>query len=302
MSSISAASGGADAELCYDLLLDLVGEVGVVLEEGAGVLLALAELVALVGVPGAGLADEALLDAHVDEAALAGDALAVEDVELGLLERRGHLVLDDLDAGAVAHRVGAVLERLDAPHVEADRGVELQRLAAGGGLGRAEHHADLLAQLVDEDRGGVGVADSAPVSLRSAWLIRRACRPTWLSPISPSISARGTSAATESMTMMSMRAGADQHVGDLERLLAGVGLADQQRVDVDAEGLGVLGVERVLGVDERRDAAGLLRVGDRVQGERGLAARTPGRRSRRRGRGAGRRCRARRRGRSSRSG
>ncbi len=44
---------------------------------------------------------------------------------------------------------------------------------------------------------------SAPVILRSAWLIRRACRPTWLSPISPSISARGTSAATESMTRMS---------------------------------------------------------------------------------------------------
>ena len=44
---------------------------------------------------------------------------------------------------------------------------------------------------------------SAPVIFRSAWLISRACRPTWLSPISPSISARGTSAATESMTMMS---------------------------------------------------------------------------------------------------
>ena len=44
---------------------------------------------------------------------------------------------------------------------------------------------------------------SAPASLRNAWLISRACRPTWLSPISPSISARGTSAATESMTMMS---------------------------------------------------------------------------------------------------
>ena len=45
---------------------------------------------------------------------------------------------------------------------------------------------------------------SAPVIFRSAWLISRACRPTWLSPISPSISARGTSAATESMTMMSI--------------------------------------------------------------------------------------------------
>ncbi len=49
----------------------------------------------------------------------------------------------------------------------------------------------------------VPVVLSAPVILRRAWDIRRAWRPTWLSPISPSISARGTSAATESMTMMS---------------------------------------------------------------------------------------------------
>ena len=42
-----------------------------------------------------------------------------------------------------------------------------------------------------------------PDNLRSAWDMRRACKPTWASPISPSISARGTKAATESMTMMS---------------------------------------------------------------------------------------------------
>ena len=66
--------------------------------------------------------------------------MAVEDVELGLLERRGHLVLDHLAAGAVAHRVGAVLERLDPPHVQADRGVELQRLAARGGFRAVVDH------------------------------------------------------------------------------------------------------------------------------------------------------------------
>ncbi len=42
-----------------------------------------------------------------------------------------------------------------------------------------------------------------PVSLRSACDISRACRPGRLSPMSPSISARGVRAATESMTMMS---------------------------------------------------------------------------------------------------
>ncbi len=41
------------------------------------------------------------------------------------------------------------------------------------------------------------------VSFRSAWLISRACTPMCASPISPSISARGTSAATESITITS---------------------------------------------------------------------------------------------------
>src|SRR2546430_5759053 len=42
-----------------------------------------------------------------------------------------------------------------------------------------------------------------PVSLRSACDMRRACSPTCISPISPSISARGVRAATESTTTMS---------------------------------------------------------------------------------------------------
>ena len=42
------------------------------------------------------------------------------------------------------------------------------------------------------------------VSLRRAWDMSRACRPTWVSPISPSISTRGVSAATESITTTSM--------------------------------------------------------------------------------------------------
>ncbi len=43
-----------------------------------------------------------------------------------------------------------------------------------------------------------------PVSLRRAWLISRACRPGSESPISPSSSAFGVSAATESTTSTSM--------------------------------------------------------------------------------------------------
>ena len=43
-----------------------------------------------------------------------------------------------------------------------------------------------------------------PVNFLRAWDISLACKPTWESPISPSISAFGTNAATESITIMSI--------------------------------------------------------------------------------------------------
>ena len=111
----------------------------------------------------------------------------------------------------------------------------------------------------------------AAVSLRIAWDISRAWAPTWASPISPSSSDFGVSAATRVDDDDGDRAGADEGLGDLERLLAGVGLGDQELVDVDAELLGVGRVEGVLGVDEGADAALLLLLGDDVEGEGGLA-------------------------------
>ena len=93
------------------------------------------------------------------------------------------------------------------------------------------------------------------------------------SPISPSISALGTSAATESTTIRSTAPGADQLVGDLQRLLAVVGLRHQQVLDLHPQLARVADVQRVLGVDEGADAAGALGLGDGVQGQRGLARR-----------------------------
>ena len=66
-------------------------------------------------------------------------------------------------------------------------------------------------------------------------------------------------------------AGADEHVRDLQGLLAGVRLGDQEVVGVHAQGLGVDGVEGVLGVDEGGVAPGPLGAGDGVQGHGGLA-------------------------------
>ena len=66
-------------------------------------------------------------------------------------------------------------------------------------------------------------------------------------------------------------AGAHQRVADFQRLFAGVGLRDQQFVDVDAQLPRIDRIERVFGVDEGADAALLLPLRHRVQRQRGFA-------------------------------
>ena len=67
------------------------------------------------------------------------------------------------------------------------------------------------------------------------------------------------------------RARAHQRFGDLQRLLAHVGLRNQQALHVYAQPGGVGGVERVLHIDEGYRAAQLLRLSGDVQAQRGLA-------------------------------
>src|SRR5918994_7023506 len=148
-----AVNGGhevlADAQRLVDLGLDLPGHLDVLVQVRLGVVAALAEPLVAVGEERPRLRDDVVLDAEVEDAAGARDPLAELDVELRLAEGRRDLVLDDLDADAVADGLRALLQRLDPADVEALRRVELQRPPARLGLGRSEHHPDLLADLVD---------------------------------------------------------------------------------------------------------------------------------------------------------
>jgi hypothetical protein len=188
----------------------------------------------IVAEPGAGLLDDAGLDAEIEDLAELGDALAVHDVELDLLERRRHLVLDHLHPGGVADDVVAVLDLAGAADVEADRGVEFQRVAAGRRLRIAVHDADLHADLVDEDDQALGLGD------RAGQLAQRLAHQPGLQAdmavahLALDLGARhqrGDRIDDEHVD----RVRAHQRVGDLQRLLAGVGLRDDQVVDVDAE-------------------------------------------------------------------
>src|SRR5215471_588352 len=130
----------AHAVVREHLGLDRVVGLGVIDQELLRVLATLPYALAVEREPRAALLDDirAVRRREVDEIALARHALAVQDVELDLLERRRHLVLDDLDARAVADHRLFLLDRADAADVEADRRVELERVAAGRGLRRAE--------------------------------------------------------------------------------------------------------------------------------------------------------------------
>src|SRR5690606_9234402 len=101
-------------QLRADLRLDLLGDRRVLDQKLAHVLLALADAIPVVAVPGAGLLDDVLAHAEIDDLALARDALAVEDLELAHTERRRDLVLHHLHAGLVAEHLVALLDRADA--------------------------------------------------------------------------------------------------------------------------------------------------------------------------------------------
>src|ERR1700730_6585281 len=148
-------------ELPANAILNRLADLRFVLEELLGVLAALTEPLAAEGEPRAALLNDTLVHGEVDEIAGARDTLAIHDVELRLAERRRHLVLDDLHARAAADDDVAVLDAGDPADIETHRRIELERAAAGRRLGITEHHADLLAELIDEDQTGLRLGHHA---------------------------------------------------------------------------------------------------------------------------------------------
>ena len=109
-------------------------------------------------------------------------------------------------------------------------------------------------------------------SFRRACDIRRACRPTLLSPISPSISARGTRAATLSMTMASMaleRTSMSQ-ISSACSPVSGWEMRTSSYINPKTGRIGR--IECMLGVDEGDDAAERLGLGENLKGKRGFTA------------------------------
>ena len=114
---------------------------------------------------------------------------------------------------------------------------------------------------------------SVPASLRSAWRHEaRLQADVRIAHLALDLGLRGERGDGVDRDHVE-RARANEQLADLERLLARVGLRDEQLVDVHADALRVGRIHRVLGVDEGADAAATLRLGDHVVDERRLARR-----------------------------
>src|SRR5712692_963930 len=252
------------------LRLDLGGDGRVVAEVLLRGLAALTDARLAVVDPRARLLEHAGGHAQVEQPALARDALRREDLELGDAERRRDLVLHDLDLHAPADDLGAVLDLLDRADVEADRRVELQRLATRSGFGVSEDNSDLLAKLVDEDHRRLGLRDAAGELAQCLAHEPRLQAHVRIAHLALDLGARHE--CRDGVNDDEVHgARAHEGVGDLKGLLAVVGLRDEELVDIDAADPRPRGVERVLGIYERRRPAALLDGSDGVQRQSRLA-------------------------------
>ncbi len=213
-----------------------------------------------------------MIGAEIENFPLTADAFAKQNVELGGLERRCNFVFYHLDLGFAADRVFAPLDRSDATDVEPHRGIKLQCVATGGGLGAAEHDADLHADLVDENHHAVAFLD-----VRGELAQRLAHQPRLQAGQRVAHLALEFGLGRERGHRVDHdqidRSRAHQAVDDFQRLLTRVGLRNQQIVQAHTELLRVLDVQRMLGVDKGALTAEFLHFGDDLQGERGLARR-----------------------------
>lgn len=259
-----------------DFGLDLVPKGTVFVEERLGVFAPLSETGLPVGIERAGLLDDSAFRTDVDDFAGAGDAFVEKDIDLDLAERRRDLVLDDLHfgpgPGSLAIVSGSGFDLFFSADIEALGGVEFKGVSTGRGFRITEHDADLHANLVDEDDGAGRFRDDAGDFAKS--LAHEACLEPHerVAHIAFDFGFRdecGYGVHDDKVD----GTGANERVDDFERLLAMVGLGDDERIDVDADFFGIGRIERMFGVDEGAGSSGLLHFGDGMEGERGLTRR-----------------------------
>ena len=167
-----------------------------------------------------------VLNAQIDKAAFLRNSLAVNNIEFGNPERGGDLIFNYFTFGSVTDYVAVVFKRIrlvaaltPKAEIEGDMGDThvglLARLMSQAlrKLTAITNRSKTCVIFINQLREKVGVMFGNPETTPGGKAlkyfatvrldIRKADKPTCVSPISPSISALGVSAATESTTITS---------------------------------------------------------------------------------------------------
>ena len=235
-----------------------------------GILAALADLLAVVSEPGAGLLDQVEIRCNVEDIALPGNPFSEHNIEFSFLEGGSNLVLHDFDSRPVSDDFTLGLDGLDPADIEADGGIELQGPAAGRGLGISEHDADLLTELIDEDDDAVRLRDDRrklPQGLGHQPRLQADLDIPHL-PVNLGLGNQGRDGVNDDDIHCP---GPDHGLCNLKGLLAVVRLGNVKIVNIDTDMLRIYGIQSMLGVDEARNAAPLLYFGYRMQCNGGLS-------------------------------
>ncbi len=201
---------------------------------------------------------DAIGDADFENTAFLVDTVIVDNVEFGLDERRRDFVFHDLDADVIAGGVASiVLERFLAADVKPHARVKFQRLAAGRRFGTAEHDADFFAQLIRENARRFGLGENGGELAKR--LAHQPCLHAHRRHAHVAFEfglghERGDGINHDNVERVRAR----ERFANSQCFFAGRGLRDEQVVQVHAKFFCVTGIERVLGVNERCEAAGFF--------------------------------------------
>src|SRR3989339_228392 len=267
---------GNERFACFHLFLDLFSNLlhgfWVLLEIRLRVLTSEPKLFLAERIGITALSDHAGRYAHIEEVAGNGDTLVVHDVELAGAKWRRNLVLYDLHLRAVANDLFGLFDLRASTDLDAYRGIELQRVAASGGFRIPEHHANLHANLIDENDRAMRLVDDGrelAERLRHEPRLQAHMR---IAHVALDFRLRGECGNRVDDDHVH-RVRSHKRLDDFKRLFPVVRLRNEELVDVHADLLRIFRIERVLGVDVRGQASRLLNLRHDVLRERRLSGR-----------------------------
>ncbi len=141
------------------LMFDLITDIWMLLQKQLCILTALADLIALVCIPGTALIHYGILNSKVKDIALLGNAGTKHDIKFCLLKWRSHLILHNLDPGVVTHHLSTLLQSLYTANIKTYRRVELQGTSTCGGLRITEHNSHFFTELIDKNHNTIRLTD-----------------------------------------------------------------------------------------------------------------------------------------------